>query len=96
MALAGREEGKVVAAVVDCGADDDQREPQPCHREVGPCDQWTPGHGGQVDDAVFHRVAVDGGYSHGSCPLVVRFVNAFVETRVMKKPRREEEQYRQP
>ena len=35
MALGGRKEWKMVAAVVDGGADDDQREPHPRHREVG-------------------------------------------------------------
>ena len=37
MAFRGRKEGKVVAAVVDGGADDDEREPQPRHGEVGSC-----------------------------------------------------------
>ena len=43
-------------------------------------------HWGKIHKVVFHRVAVDGGYSSRCCPLVVRLVNVLVETRVVEKP----------
>lgn len=60
--------------------------PQPGNREVGPHDDRAQGYWEIVGENLFHRVAVDGGYSSWCCPLMVCFVNVFVETRVMEEP----------
>ena len=43
-------------------------------------------HRSKIHKVVFHRVAVDGGYSSWCRPLMVCLVNVFVETRVMEEP----------
>ena len=60
--------------------------PQPGNREVGPHDDWAQGYWEIVGENLFHRVAIDGGYSGWCCPLMVCLVNVFVETRVMEEP----------
>lgn len=53
---------------------------------MGAYDNRASHHGSKIHKVVFHRVAVDGGYSGRCCPLMVCLVNVFVETRVMEEP----------
>ena len=53
---------------------------------MGTYDNRTGYHWGKIHKVVFHRVAVDRGYSSWCCPLVVRLVNVFVKTRVVEEP----------
>lgn len=86
MCLWGGQEGEVVATVGDSRVHNGQSIPQPGDREVGPHDDWPQGYWEIVGENLFHRVAVDGGYSSRCRPLMVCLVNVFVETRVMEEP----------
>ena len=86
MCLWRGQEREVVSTVADGRVHNGQSIPQPGDREVGPHDDWPQGYWEVVGENLFHRVAVDGGYSSRCCPLMVRLVNVLVETRVVEKP----------
>ena len=56
---------------------------------MGAYDNRTSHHGSKIHKVVFHRVAVDGGYSGRCRPLMMCLVNVFVETRVVEEPVKE-------
>ena len=89
MCLWRGQEREVVSTVADGRVHNGQSIPQPGDREVGPHDDRPQGYWEVVGEKLFHRVAVDGGYSSWCCPLVVRLVNVFVKTRVVEEPKGE-------
>lgn len=85
MALRRGKKWKVVATVVDGGTGDDQCEPEPGDSNMGSCNDWSCHYWGKVHKVVLKGVAIDGGYSNRSCPLVVCLVDVFVEKRVVEE-----------
>jgi len=86
MSLRGGQEGEMVATVGDSCVHDGQNIPEPGDGKVGAHDDRTQGYWEEVREDLFKRVAIDGGYSNRSCPLVVCLVDVFVETRVVEYP----------
>ncbi len=84
MTLGRWKEGQVIAAVVDGGADNYQGIPYPGHSQMGPSYDWPQHYWGEIDHIVLQWVAVDGGNSNGSCPLVVGLMDVLVETGVVE------------
>jgi len=84
MSLRGGQEGEMVATVGDSCVHDGQNIPEPGDGKVGAHDDRTQGYWEEVREDLFKRVAIDGGYSNRSCPLVVCLVDVFVETRVVE------------
>ena len=91
MCLWRGQEREVVSTVADGRVHNGQSIPQPGNREVGSHDDRPQGYWEVVGENLFHRVAVDGGYSSWCCPLMVRLVDVFVKTRVVKEPEGEGE-----
>lgn len=49
-------------------------------------DQGSCHHRQQVDHAMLEGVAIDGGHTHWSCPLMVGLVHKLVEFRMVEQP----------
>ena len=86
----------MVATVRNSGVCNDKSVPQPDHREVGAHDERPKNSREEVDHEVLQRVAVDGGNSNWSCPLVVGLVDVLVQTRVVEKSIGETERLKLP
>ena len=80
------QEGQVVAAVVDGRANDDERDPQPGHGDMGPAHKWATDDGRQVDDVMLQGVAINGTDADWGGPLVVDLVHVLVEKRMVEEP----------
>ena len=82
----------MVATVINGGADDDHGEPEPCDREMRSSDYWPSDYRTKIDNGVLKGVTVDRSHTHWCRPLVVSFVNVFVELWMMEQSRMEEKQ----
>ena len=80
--------------MVDGSADDNHSKPKPCHCKVRPGHYWTGNHWTKIDDKVLEWVAVDGSHTHWSRPLVMCFVDVFVELWVVKESASEDSHVR--
>lgn len=86
MSLRRGQEGEMVATMGDSCVHDGENIPEPGDGKVGAHYDRTQGYWEEVREDLFKRMAIDGGYSNRSCPLVVRLVDVFVETRVVEYP----------